>query len=251
MYKTVTGVIIRETNFSESDKYISLLTDNFGKIDVLVRSARKKNGKFASNTSIFTYGTFTLFENKGYFSLNDVNIIHIFFELTKDIEKYALACYFCEIIDVICNNHISTSETLELFLRSIYMIATNKYPINIIKSVFELKVLSISGITPRLDICSICHKSKNLSSPIFHISEAVITCADCNPKEYIGETIVMSPSLVNVMFYIISSPIHKIFSFKLGLDTTKTLQYLCEKFLYIHTNKNYKTLEFYKSITGE
>lgn len=29
MYKTVTGVIIRETNFSESDKYISLLTDNF------------------------------------------------------------------------------------------------------------------------------------------------------------------------------------------------------------------------------
>lgn len=250
MYKTVTGVIIRETNFSESDKYISLLTDNFGKIDVLVRSARRKNGKFSSNTGIFTYGTFTLFENKGNFSLNEVNIIHIFFELTRDIEKYALACYFCEIIDVICNNHINTRESLELLLRCIYMIAADKYTLNIIKSVFELKVLNISGITPRIDICNICHKSKNLSNPIFHLSEAVITCNDCTPDYYIGETIVMSPSLVNVMFYIISSPIKKIFSFKLGIDTTKTLTYLSEKFLYIHTNKNYKTLEFYKSITG-
>lgn len=251
MYKTVTGVIIRETNFSESDKYISLLTDNFGKIDVLVRSARKKNGKFNSNTSIFTYGTFTLFENKGYFSLNEVNVIHIFFELTRDIEKYALSCYFCEITDVICNNHITTSDALELFLRSIYIIAADKYPINIIKAVFELKALNISGITPRLDMCNICHKSTNLSQPIFHLSEAVITCKNCAPNEYIGETIVMSPSLVNVMFYIISSPINKIFAFKLGSDTAKTLAYLCEKFLYIHTNKTYKTLEFYKSITGE
>lgn len=80
----------------------------------------------------------------------------MFYELRLDIEKLALAQYFCELMINIVPEGAETVPYLRLILNSLYFVANGKRPMPLIKAVFELRLLSLAGFMPNLVCCDKC-----------------------------------------------------------------------------------------------
>lgn len=62
MLITLKGLVLRETKVSDSARYITLLTEEHGKISVLVRGAMKPGSAASLPTKVFCFSEFVLYE---------------------------------------------------------------------------------------------------------------------------------------------------------------------------------------------
>lgn len=249
MNVTVKGIIISETDFSESDKYITLLTYEHGKISVLCRGVRKKNSPLANKTRLFAFADFELFchsANSSKYILNDVLLIERFFEITEDIEHFAICSYFLQLATKLCDEDHINREVTRTLVSSLYAITKQKKSIKLVKSALELRFMVYAGYKPIIDKCSICNKKSNISKPYFDILNGYVCCYDCLIEK--KHAVPITQGTLHAIYHILSCEIEKLYSFNLNENSFNILCDICEKYVLIHTDYNFKTLDFYKSI---
>ena len=59
------GVVLAETNYSETDKILTILTYNLGKISCIAKGARRIQSRFLAYSQIFAFSDFLLFKGSG------------------------------------------------------------------------------------------------------------------------------------------------------------------------------------------
>ena len=52
MYLTTQGIVLRETNYKEADKILTVLTQDFGKCTLKARACRRKNSKLTAASQL-------------------------------------------------------------------------------------------------------------------------------------------------------------------------------------------------------
>lgn len=246
MIFTTDAVVIREKHTGEADRILTLLSRDRGVFDAFAKGARRPKNKLHGVTQLFSYASFTFFEGKS-ISINEGQQKHIFFELREDIEKLALAQYFCEIASVVVPPNQPSDEFLRLFLNTIHFLCKGTQSPSMIKSIFELRFISSAGYMPDLVGCSECGCFES-SDFYFDIQNAALTCGECikgfdvHLYEHIGT------SVLAAMRHILYSEMSDLFRFSLSGDSLSVLSSLTEKFFKSNIPLEFKTLKFYKSI---
>ena len=70
MLITTEGIVIRERAVGDNDKYIDILTKDYGIVEAMARGVKKINGKNSSTTQMFSYSKFCLSKSKNNYILN-------------------------------------------------------------------------------------------------------------------------------------------------------------------------------------
>lgn len=249
MQISVDGLVLRETRVGEYDKIITLLTKDYGKISVSAKGSKNLKSKLLAGTQTFSYGTFVLFYGKGKYSLNDVELIESFFDLRLDVASLALAGYVCEIAGEISEENTESGELLSLVLNTLHLASKKSKPLALIKSVFELRAMSISGFAPNLVACSVCAVFES-ERMCFSASEGILFCGDCFDKleRKPADAVLLSASVLYAMRFIIFSDDKKIFSFKMSDAELSALSEICESYVISKMERSFNTLEFYKTV---
>ena len=71
MHLNTTGIVLREVNYKESDKILTLLTRDEGKLTVSARGCRRKNSPIAAVSQQLCCSDFTLYEYRGRWSIRE------------------------------------------------------------------------------------------------------------------------------------------------------------------------------------
>ncbi len=243
---TVKGLVIRETDFGEADRFITVLTADLGKIEVLCRGLRRKRGRLANAAGLFCYSEFTLFSGKGY-TLNDAEIDMQFWGITGNIEQYALCCYFAELAGMAAEADTNnTSELLAMFLRALYALDRQHRPVQIVKAAFELRLAAELGFSPDLTGCAVCGAAES-GTWSFLLENGALVCADCR-KRVGGTYFDLSAGTLSAMRHIISCEGRKLFAFAVNERTAAQLGTVCERYLMHHLEVRCPTLDFYHSL---
>lgn len=244
------GLIIKEQNIGENDKLITILTENQGVIRAFVQRANSIKNKNLSSTGLLTLSRFLLYKGRDKYIVKEASSVEVFFELRKDIEKLALAQYFCEIILSINITGDESKELLSLALNSIYLLCKDKMDNEIIKSVFELKSSCIIGFMPDLVCCKSC-KAYESDIMYFLFDYGIIYCSSCYDKDKSNTNVVqLPPATLMALRHIIYSSKNRIFNFSIKGSSKEILNYTTERYLKVITNKEFKTLDFYKTISN-
>lgn len=246
MFITTHGLVIRETNYKEADKILTVLTDTAGKLTVTARGARRKSCKYSAAAQLFSFSEMTLFGNKGRWSLNEAETQEQFLGLRSDITRLALASYMAEALDAVSGEDMPESAVLQCGLNSLYALSSGLCPAEQVKAVFELRSMCLSGYEPDVSACCVCG-AESPKEPVLSIAGGSVCCRACVSAGG-GAQIPLCTDSLAAMRHIVSAPAKRIFSFTLTGPAMKRLAAACESYLLYHTGRGYSALDYYKTL---
>ena len=246
MYITTTGLILRETKYKETSKILNVLTADEGRITVSAKGARRKGSKTAAATQLLAFSEMTLLQSRGRWTLTEANCIELFQGLRDDIELLSLGSYFAEILESVSDEDVPSPEILSAGLNALYALSTGMKAPELVKAAFEMRIMRLSGFSPLLDECSKCGRA-DIVEPVLDIYGGAIFCGNCKNGDENAYAKLCDGSL-DAMRYIIECDAKKMFSFSLSEDAGKRLSAASEKYLSAQLERNFHTLEYYKSI---
>ena len=241
------GLIIMEKSVSDSDRLVTILTRKFGVIRAFVRGAKNIKNKNFSATQLFCYSDFSIYKGRDKYIINESVLKESFWGLRCSIEKLSLSQYFCELILNLVGEDNNSEDILRLMLNSLYYLSKGKMSDRLIKSVFEMRVLSMSGYMPNLVSCVQCGKANHL---YFVPNSNGIMCKECYEKVNLFG-FKLSESVLYALRYTVYSEFNKMFAFELKGQSEKDLSNITESYLLRCVDKKLRTLDFYKQLMIE
>ncbi len=256
MIKEVKGLVLRTVDLKESDRLLTIFTEEEGAMTALARGARSLKSRKMPATQQFCYSSFVLYEQGDKLRVQEVSLIESFYGIRSTVEGLALATYIAEVlIDVGVAE--SDVELLRLSLNSLYAIASGKYDLNKVKAVFEMRAASILGFMPDIHECRECGQTSG--EFYFDIMAGAMECYECHKKNsaahstlseaHEGHIItILSEGAKNALLYAVHAPMERLFSFNISADDMHLFSSAAEKYIVNHLERNYKALEFYNEV---
>jgi len=245
MYLTIQGLVLRVTDYNDTDALLTLLTRDHGKLTVKARGLRRKNSPLIAPCQLLALGEFTLFEYRGMYTINEAHSVELFQQLRRDLTKLSLGTYFAQVAEVISQEDIPSTELLSLVLNCLYALSKLDVPEALVKAVFELRSACLAGYAPDLYGC---HKCGNPFPDRFDISQGHLECTGCRDTMSNGIRLPVSMSMLETMHYICTCDAKKLFSFQAGESTLENLSTATESYLTTQLERGFSTLDFYKSL---
>ena len=173
----VKGLVIRITDMKESDRLITIFTEQMGIVSAMAKGARSLKSRQMASTMQFCYGNFVLYKRGEYYWIKESELIESFFGLRSSLEGLALATYITEVLADVAVAE-AERDLLRLSLNSLYAISEQKYSLEKIKAAFEIRCASIIGFMPDVVACDSC--GEKLGDFFFDIMGGRIKCYSCN-----------------------------------------------------------------------
>lgn len=247
MHVTTQGIVLREVNYKESDKILTVLTQDLGKITVSARASRKKGGGISAAAQMLVWSEMTLYEYRQRWGLKEAVTNREFRGVRENLDKFSLASYFAEVTEQLAPEQFPTPELLALLLNALYALEHLDRPLPLIKAAFEMRAMCLSGYEPLIDGCAVCGEMP--AQPQFHLREGVLHCKSCGKALAAGISLPLCPDSLAALQHIVHGPAKRLYSFRLGGAALKRLSDVCEAFLLTQLEQGLHTLDFYKQIT--
>jgi len=116
MYLTTRGLVLRTTEYKETDRILTVLSADHGLLTMKARGVRSNRSKLKGACQLLTYAEFTVGEAHGFSSITEATAIEMFPELRTDIVLLSLASYFAQLAEVLSQEDAASPALLPLIL---------------------------------------------------------------------------------------------------------------------------------------
>lgn len=240
------GLIIKQQNIGEQDKLVTVLTKSHGVIRAFARRAKNIKSSKCAATSLLCYSRLTISTRRDTYSIEEASVDEMFIKLRSNVENMSLAQYFCELSLHLCPKESEAEIFLRLILNALSLLSNQKKDPLLIKACVEMRLMSLCGYMPDLVMCSDCGEYKD-GQMVFVPKSGKLFCRKCADKSKVLG-IVLPISVVTALRHTVYSDFDKLFSFTLSNESLKLLNTASENYLCYMTERDYATLQFYKTI---
>ncbi len=247
MHLTTKALVLREVNYKESDKILTLLTQQEGKLTATARGCRKKGSTIAAASQLLVWSEVTLYEYQGRWAVKEAATERRFDAVRSDLEKLALASYFADVTELLAEEGQPEPELLSLILNCLHGLDRMKLPPRQIKTAFEWKAMALAGYEPMTDGCALCGRPEP-EQPCLLLSQGVVCCAACREKMEQDRSVPLTPAALAALRHIVTGNPKRLFSFQVDEDALARLSAASEAYLLTQLERGFRTLDFYKSL---
>lgn len=263
MRGTFNGLVLKECAVGESDKLLTVLTLERGKVCLSAKGVRSPKSKNMALCRTFIYANFEYYEKNGRYWLASGAINNSFFGKNADIEALSLASYIVDVANELSGEEAPDEILLRVVLNTLYAIEKKLRPLELIKGAFEFFVSSHAGFKPDLHGCQSCGLVEGTSFCL-DVMNGSLVCSEClkAKKSPLEDTIAeydrfatknilvpVSGEVIMAIRYAISSDPKRLFSFSLANDDDIYLfSRAGEIYLQNHLERGFDTLDFYRTI---
>lgn len=240
------GLVIREQNIREKDKLITILTRSNGIVRAFVNGAKNIKSPKSAASGLLTYSRFVIYSSRDTYTVDEASAQEVFVELRSDLKKLALAQYFCELLNEIAPENEPAEDFLRLALNSLHFLCKGSKSCDQIKSIFELRLLTIAGYMPDLICCDEC-KCYEHEQMSFLPKSGILVCGDCIGG-YSERAILTGLGVTTALRHCVYAKLEKLFLFSMPDDAIAVLAAAAEEYTRAQLEKPFKSLDFYKTL---
>lgn len=245
MFYKSEGIVLRETEYSDADRLLTVLTRDYGRLTLRARGVCRSKSPLKGACQLLTYSEFTWQEYRGKAAITEAASVEQFRELRNDLELLSLGSYFAQVAELLSQEDAPDPTLLSLLLNSLYALGKLQKPQPLVKAAFELRAACLAGFRPDLFGCAVCgapHPDR------LNVSHGVLQCAACRTDTLDGIRLPVSAGTLAAMRYLVQCEDKKLFSFALGEETLRELNAVTEAYLLTQLEHSFSTLNFYKSL---
>lgn len=190
----IDGIVLSETNYSESSKILNVYTKEYGLIGVMSKGCRSLKSKLRSVSGKLVYGTFNIYyKETGLSTLISVDVINPFSNIFMDLEKVSYASFIIDIVSQVIKQN-DDDAIFDLLIDALSKINDDFSPL-IITNILELKLLHYLGVDPCIDRCSICGSDKSIVTLSSDVGGFI--CSNC----YTNQGLVSEKTIKMIRMY--------------------------------------------------
>jgi len=176
------AIVLRHRPFGESDKIISFLTEDFGKLTGIAKGAMRSRKRFVNSLEPFALVNLR-FQDRPHGNLAFIlaaDLVTSFSKLLTSLERISYASYFVEITDGLVGEREENGEIYRHLRDALSFLEQNETSLRFLTA-FELKLLRLVGYQPFLDNCKGCHSVLDEAHSRWHFSpiDGGILCEFC------------------------------------------------------------------------
>ncbi|MGE5041270.1 MAG: DNA repair protein RecO [Candidatus Levyibacteriota bacterium] len=144
-YLKDTGYIIKRVNISEADRYITILTQNNGKIDVLAKGVRKLSSRRSPQLELLNKISFQAVgkTQNSRLVLTETRLVETHATLKNTLESMKVLFTICELVSVLCPVNQRQEEVFSLVDKTLAGMGNTSYGLAV--QSFQVKLLSLLG----------------------------------------------------------------------------------------------------------
>lgn len=253
---TVTGMVLSAMPIGDYDKRLVILTRENGKISAFAKGARKPNSALLACCQPFAFGEFSLYAGRTSYNIIGAEISNYFGELRDDFEGLCYGFYFCEFADYLTKENNDDTDILKLLYQTLRALTKKTIDPSLIRLVFELKIMALSGEAPQVFECVKCREGtaaekkdrKIMENEQYYFSSKCggILCEACKWQD--KNAIRINTSTLYTMQYIISKEIEKLYTFKVTSEVQNELSRCIKQYLDCYIEHEFKSLEMLKML---
>lgn len=180
-YKTP-AIVLRQRKLGDADKILTLYSADLGKIDAVVKGARKTKSRLAGHVEPLTHAMFMLARGKTLDIVTQVETSESFQELRDDLERLSRALYVCELIDKFTEPHAENFGLYRLLLDTLHRLVAGE-DIDTPVRYCEMALLGEMGYTPELDECVTCRSKLEPIANYWSAGSGGAVCPNCRAEE--------------------------------------------------------------------
>ena len=149
------GIVIKAKAYGESNKIVTLMTEEAGKVACMARGAKKPTSRLAGITQPFMHGSFLVQRTTGMGTLQQGEHYSAMRTLQTDIVATAYASYIVELIDKLVEEGKPEPFAFQVLKQALLAIEEGHDP-EAIALFVDWKMLPFAGVQPILHACAGC-----------------------------------------------------------------------------------------------
>ncbi len=238
MYYQSRGVILRQRDFKDSDKLLSIFTEKEGKITAIAKGVKKSKSSLRACVQPFCHSFLHFNQGKNMDIITQAKLLDFYGNSRQDLER-ALNCYYLmELLDKSLQEHLPLPDLYQTLLTVLE--AINEQGLNpLYIRYFESQLLVKLGYKPVLKHCVVCGQ-KPVESFHFSLAEGGLICPACVRAEEVHSTLSLSGETIGLLGLLTQGGIQALSRVKVSPAGLKQLELLLEKYLEYHLDRKFK-----------
>lgn len=234
------GIILTETNYSESSKILNVLTSDRGVIGIMSKGCRNVKSKLRGVSRKLIYGTFHVYyKENGLSTLISVDLINSFSKTMMDLERISFSLYLLDLSYQVVKQN-DDNEIFELLKDTLLKIEEGLNPF-VLTNILELKLLDYLGVRPGIDACSICGSDKGIVT--LSSDSGGYVCRNCFSDEgYVSEKTI---KMIRMYYYV---EIKNITKLDVSDEVSREINQFLDMYYERYTGLYLKSKEFIKGL---
>src|SRR3989344_2032668 len=241
------GIILKRVDFGEADRLITIFTKGKGKITSLGRGIRRIESRRAGNVELLNKAKLSFAEGRSLPILTEAEAIETYSNIKKDLKKVGLAYYLVELVDQFFHDGQESYKTYELLSETLELI--NELELDKAESViraFELKLLSIAGYKPSVNLCVNCRNKLEPHGNFLSPEAGGIVGQDCANGSYLLKPI--SSDEIKIMRFAHDMPFAETVRINVPVSLSSKLKEQMKYYLEYILEKQLSSVEFSEKI---
>lgn len=172
--------MLRWRPYGESDKIVTFLSEDFGKLTGIAKGAQRSRRRFPNSLEALARVRmhFRLRPNASLAFLESADLLHPPADLI-DPMRFAYASYLAELVDQLTLEEQPVQELYALLEQGLAELAHAPATAALLRA-FELQLLARAGFEPLLDHCYVCRQAVAVDHDAYlHTAHGTVTCGNC------------------------------------------------------------------------
>lgn len=176
------AIVLGRLDYGEADRILVVFTPGMGRLDLIAKGARKTQSRLGPSLDLFANVNLELARGKELDVVRSVVPVRRFDSLRGDLNAYAHASYYAELVRAFAQPREEHPEIYDLLVRSLVLMDEG-VDIWMITRHFELALVTALGYRPELFACVSCGRPIQPEVNAFSASLGGLLCDACRGED--------------------------------------------------------------------
>jgi len=196
------AIVLRARDYAESDRIVTLLTRDFGKLGGIAKGAKASRHRFERKLEPLSHVNLH-FRRRPHGELVFITRAEAAdlaqFTLDDDLAKIALGSYMAEFCEALATEQAEAGEAYRLLANALEALAHHGASVAL-RQAFELRILNWAGFGLDFGNCRGCNTAVSTDGDVayFVVARGGVICARCRPSVVDGAIRLGSQSVVSL-----------------------------------------------------